>query len=87
MRIFFDYPLATDENIKAVKEAINTGIDAEELFEMFDDVMLWDCLVVISGQQDIQWNVFHWQDGNEQYRIEDWQIDGIEVFIKDMREK
>lgn len=87
MRIYFDYPLATEENIKAVKEAIDTGVDVETLFEMFEGELLWDCYIVMSGQQDTPWQVFDWQNGNEQYEIEEWQRDRIENYIGDLKAK
>ena len=83
MRIFFDYPLATEENMKAVQEAIDAGNDIGTIFSMFDEELLWDCYIVMSGQDGIVWQVFDWQKGNEQYRIEDWQLDGLENFLQE----
>lgn len=81
MTIHYEYPLATEENMKAVQNAIDTNIDIYTLIDMFDEEVLWDCYVVITGQQNTPWQVFEWQKGNEQYRIEDWQREGIESFI------
>ena len=81
MKVSFEYPLATEENMKAVQDAIDGGNDIDTIFEMFDDVLLWNCYVVMSGQQDTPWQVFSWQDEDEQYRIEDWQWEGIEKFL------
>ena len=43
MKIKFEYPLATEENMKAIQDAIKAGTDVETLFSMFDEEMLWDC--------------------------------------------
>ena len=83
MTINYDYPLATEENMKAVQEAIDAGTDIETIFSMFDEELLWDCYIVMSGQDGIVWQVFDWQKGNEQYRIEDWQLDSLENFLQE----
>ena len=81
MRVYYDYPLATEENMRAVQAAIESGTDIDTMFSLFDEETLWDCYIVMSGQQDTIWQVFDWQNGNEQYRIEDWQQEGIENFL------
>ena len=81
MRIYFEYPLATEGNTKAVQEAINAGNDYEELLEMFDEDVLWDCVVVLSEKEDTPWCLFDHMDGNRQTSIEDWQSDYIEEYI------
>ena len=81
MKIKFEYPLATEENMKAVQDAIDCGKDIDTIFGMFDEELLWDCYVVMSGQQETPWQVFDWQEENGQYRIEDWQQEGIENFL------
>ena len=83
MKIKFEYPLATEENMKAIQDAIKAGTDVETLFSMFDEEMLWDCYIVMSGQQDVAWHVFDWQNGNEQFRIEDWEQEGIESYFQE----
>ena len=67
--------------MKALQDAIDCGKDIYTIFEMFDEELLWDCYVVMSGQQDTPWQVFDWQEEDEQYRIEDWQQDRIENFL------
>ena len=81
MIIKYEYPLATEENMKALQDAIDCGKDIYTIFEMFDEELLWDCYVVTSGQQDTPWQVFDWQEEDEQYRIEDWQQDRLENFL------
>ena len=85
MRIYFDYPLATEENIKAVQDAIEEGKDIGELLEIFDGEMLWDCVVVLSGYQDKTWSILFNLDGPEQIYIEDWQSEFIEEFISEQQ--
>ena len=87
MRIYFDYPLATEENIQVVQNAINEGKDIEELLDIFDDEMLWDCVVVLSGCQDLTWSILFNLDGPEQTHIEDWQSEFIEKYIMEQHEK
>ena len=67
--------------MKALQDAIDCGKDIYTIFEMFDEELLWDCYVVTSGQQDTPWQVFDWQEEDEQYRIEDWQQDRLENFL------
>lgn len=86
MRVFYDYPLATEENMKAVQAAIESGADVDTIFGMFDEELLWDCYIVMSGQDDTAWQVFDWQNGNEQYRIEDWQQEGLESYYQELAE-
>ena len=83
MRVFFDYPLATEENMKAVQDAINSGKDYEELDEMFGSETLWDCIAVLSGNRDTVWSVFDYMSGNDQTEIEDWQSNLIEKYINE----
>ena len=83
MKVYFEYPLATKENMKAVQDAIDIGSDIDTIFNLFDDELLWDCYVVMSGQQNTPWQVFDWQEGNEQYRTEDWQQEGIENYLRE----
>lgn len=81
MRIYFDYPLATKENIKAVQDAINEGKDTDELMRIFDEEMLWDCIVVLSGNEKTPWGLLEDMDDNAQITIEDWQYDFIGEYI------
>ncbi len=85
MRIYFDYPLATEENIKAVQDAIEEGKNIGELQEIFDEEMLWDCVAVLSGCQDKTWSILFNLDGPEQINIEDWQSEFIEEFISEQQ--
>ena len=87
MRIYFDYPYATEENMKAVQDAINAGKGTDELVEIFDDEVLWDCVVVLSEYEDSTWQLLENMDANAQTRIEDWQYEFIEDYIMDQREK
>ncbi len=73
MRIYFDYPLATEENMKAVHDAINAGKDVEELVDQFDSEVVWDCVVMLSGNKDTPWLVFDNMVDNVQTHTEDWQ--------------
>ena len=82
MRIYFDYPLATEENMKAVQNAINSGKDSDELLDMFDENVLWDCVVMLSGNKDTPWAVLEHMDGNVQTSIEDWQETVIDDYIE-----
>ena len=81
MRIYFDYPLATEENMKAVQDAINSDKDIYELEEMFGDEMLWDCVAVLSGNKDTPWALLDHMDGNRQYQTEVWQSEVIGEYI------
>ena len=85
MRVFFDYPLATEENMKAIQDAINSGTDIFELYEMFDEEMLWDCVVVLSGNTDTPWALLDHMEGNLQTVIEDWQFDIIKNYVAKSR--
>lgn len=87
MRINYEYPLATEENMKALQDAIDCRKDICTIFEMFDEELLWDCYVVMSGQQDTPWQVFDWQEEDEQYRIEDCQQEGIENFLHESADR
>ena len=81
MRIYFDYPLATEENMKAVQDAINAGKDFCDLTEMFDENTLWDCIAVLSGNKDTCWALLDHLDGHEQTSTEDWQSEIIGNYI------
>ena len=83
MRIYFDYPNATEENMNAVQNAINAGKDIDELMDMFDESTIWDCVIVLTGNKDTPWALLDDMDGNEQTRIEDWQQEFIEEYIHD----
>ncbi len=82
MRIYFDYPLATEKNMKAVQDAIVSGKDIYELVEVFDDEVLWDCVAVLSGNKDTPWAVLDHMDEKEQYSPDDWQRDIIDKYIE-----
>ena len=73
MKIHFDYPLATNENIEAIRKAFNTMTEPTDLYDEFNDEVLWDCFVVMSGQQNTPWALMDYCDGNEQYSPENWQ--------------
>ena len=81
MRIYFEYPLATEENMKAVQDAVDSGKDICELVEMFDEEVLWDCVAVLSGNKDTPWAVLDHMDGYEQYSPEGWQREVIDDYI------
>ena len=81
MRIYFDYPHATEENMKAVQDAINAGKDIDELTDLFDEEVLWDCVVVLSGNKDTPWALLDHMNGHEQTSIEDWQFGIIDGYI------
>lgn len=81
MRIYFDYPLATEENMSAVQAAINAGKESDELEEMFDEEVLWDCVAVLSGNKDTPWALLDHMDGHEQYSTEVWQHEIIYDYI------
>ena len=84
MRIYFDYPLATEENVKAVQEAINSGKEIYELYEMFDENTIWDCITALSGNIDTAWALLDHMNGHEQYSLEDWQYDLIAEYVSDI---
>ena len=84
MRIFFDYPLATEENMKAVQDAIISGKDECELVEMFGENMVWDCIAVLSGNKDTPWALLDHMDGHEQIGYEDWQSEVIGDYFGSM---
>ena len=81
MRIFFDYPLATEENMKAVQEAINSGKDEYDLAEMFGENTVWDCIAVLSGNKDTCWALLDRLDGHVQTSTEDWQFEIVSEYI------
>ncbi len=78
MRIYFEYPLATEENMKAVQEAINTEKD---IFDLFDEEVIWDCIAVLSGNKNTPWVVLDHMDGHEQYSPDDWQVAVIDDYV------
>ena len=82
MRVYFDYPLATVENMKAVQNAIDAGTnDVCDLIDMFGENVVWDCVVMLSGNEDTPWAVFDRMDGHEQAGIECWQGEIIDDYI------
>ena len=81
MRIYFEYPLATEENMKAVQNAINSGKDICELDEMFGDNTVWHCVAVLSGNKDTPWALLDHMNGHEQVGYEDWQSEIIDEYI------
>ena len=81
MRIYFDYPLATEENMHAVQKAIDAGYKACDLVELFDENVLWDCIVVLSGNKDTPWALIEHMDGHEQISMEDWQSELVDDYI------
>lgn len=87
MRIYYEYPMATEENMKTIQDAINAGMDIANLLDNFPEEMVWDCVVVLSGNKDTTWQVFDWMDGNLQTRVEDWQIDYIDDYIATTNER
>ena len=81
MRIFFDYPLATEENKKAVQDAIISGKNQSELVELFGENMVWDCIAVLSGNKDTPWVLLDHMDGHEQIGYEVWQSEIADEYI------
>lgn len=81
MIIKFEYPMATEENMKAIQNAINAGMDAAELLDSFPEKVVWDCVVVLSGNRETPWAVLDNMDGNHQTVLEDWQYGIIEDFV------
>ena len=81
MRIKFEYPMATEENMKAVQAAIDAGMKTAELLDSFLEEVVWDCVVVLSGNEDTPWAVLGNMEGNRQTVIEDWQCDVIDDYI------
>ena len=81
MRIYFDYPLATEENMHAVQKAIDAGCNDCDLDELFDETVLWDCIAVLSGNKDTPWALLDHMDGNEQIGMEDWQSEVVNNYI------
>ena len=81
MRVFFDYPLATEENMKAIQEAINSGKDEYDLAEMFGENTIWDCVAVLSGNKDTCWALLDHLDGHVQTSTEDWQFEIVSEYI------
>jgi hypothetical protein len=84
MRVFFDYPLATEENLKAVQDAINSGKSAGDLIDMFGEEVVWDCYVILSGNKDTTWALLDGMDGDHQSGdLEEWQNESIESYVED----
>lgn len=81
MRIYFDYPLATEENMHAVQEAIDAGKETCDLVELFDENVLWDCIAVLSGNKDTPWALLDHMNGHEQIGMEDWQSEVVDDYI------
>lgn len=81
MRVFFDYPLATEDNMRAVQEAINAGKEIWELDEMFGVNMVWDCIAVLSGNKETVWALLDHMDGHEQIGYESWQSEIADEYI------
>ena len=81
MRIKFEYPMATEENMKAVQDAINAGMDNCDLCEAFGEEMVWDCIAVLSGNKDTTWALLDHMDGNRQTGTEDWQSEICDDYI------
>ena len=85
MRIYYDYPLATEENMKAVQNEIIAGKDCDELCEMFGETVVWDCIAILSGNEHTPWALVDFLNGNEQIGIDDWQTDLIDNYISDVQ--
>ena len=81
MIVKFEYPMATEENMKAIQNAINAGMGAAELLDSFLEEVVWDCVVVLSGNRETPWAVLDHMDGNHQTVLEDWQYGIIEDFV------
>ena len=59
-----------------------------ELLDSFKEELVWDCIAVLSGNNDTVWAVFDYMDGNRQTIIEDWQYEIINDYVaKDNMEK
>lgn len=82
MIVKFDYPMATEENMKAIQNAIHAGMDYPALNETFGNETVWDCIAVLSGNKDTAWQLLDHVDGSRQTRTEDWQDDIIEDYIE-----
>ena len=87
MRIKFEYPLATEENMKAVQDAINAGMEDYDLCELFDEEMVWDCVTVLSGNKDTPWALLDHMDGNLQTALEDWQHEVVGDYVGECQTK
>ena len=83
MIIKFEYPMATEENMKAIQKAINAGMGAAELLDSFLEEVVWDCVVVLSGNKDTPWGLLYNMDGNHQTAIEDWQYEIVESYVEE----
>ncbi len=85
MRIKFEYPMATEENMKAIQNAINAGMDAAELLDSFLEEVVWDCVVVLSGNENTPWALLDNMEGDRQITIEDWQYEIVENYLMEDR--
>ena len=85
MRIKFEYPMATEENMKAVQEAIYAGMDAAELLDSFLEEVVWDCVVVLSGNENTPWALLDNMEGDRQTSIEEWQYEIVENYVEESR--
>ena len=81
MIIKYEYPMATEENMKTIQDAINAGMGAAELLDSFLEEVVWDCVVVLSGNTDTPWALLDHMEGNLQTVIEDWQFDIIKNYV------
>ena len=87
MKIKFEYPMATEENMKAIQKAINAGMGAAELLDSFLEEVVWDCVVVLSGNEDTPWALLDHMDGNLQIAIEDWQYEIVNDYVAECQDK
>lgn len=85
MRIYFDYPLATEENMKAVQKAIEAGTEEWDLIEMFGENVVWDCVAVLSGNKETPWALLDCMNGHDLIGYEDWQSDVVNDYIETVR--
>lgn len=72
--------MATEENMKAIHKAINAGMGEAELLDSFPEDVVWDCVVVLSGNEDTPWALLDHMDGNLQTQLEVWQCELVEEF-------
>ena len=81
MNIYYDYPHATKENMKAIQDAIIAGKEAWELIDIFGENVVWDCVAVLSGNKETVWGLVDFLNGHEQICIDDWQSELIEEYV------
>ncbi len=79
--------MATEENMKAIQSAINAGMGAAELLDSFLEEVVWDCVVVLSGNEDTSWALLDHMDGNLQTVIEDWQYEIVNDYVAECQDK